>query len=106
MRVNSSNSQFINSPIISGDNNYIVLRQLTDNIDWERLQNELIKVCGKMPESSDEYAVSKEALNCAMSKDEGKLRKTLRKYSPVFLSDFFSGVASGVLVEMISALLK
>ena len=47
-------------------------------------------MCGKLPESSDEYAASKEALKCSLNKDKKGLTKVLKK-----------NVISGTLVRLI-----
>ena len=85
--------------IITGDNNSVNIN------DWEQLQDELIKVYERLPKTSEEYIASGEALQYALKRDEEGLRKVFNKYSKSFLSDVFKGVASGVLVEVIKAIM-
>lgn len=105
MTINNTNSQFENSPIVIGDGNSVKINSSDSNIDWEMLQDEFIKVLGKLPKSSKEYAASKNALNCAMKKDESGFINVLKKNSTSFLSDIFTGVASGTLVEIIKCMI-
>lgn len=95
------NNSLDNSPITVGCNNKIAIQSTKDEIDWKVIQDELIEVSGKLPKSSNEYLVSKEALGYAMCKDKESLKNVLQKNSQSFLSDIFKGVASGALVEII-----
>lgn len=92
---------FEQSPIITGYNNTVMIQGTDHEIDWELWQNELIDVSGKLPESSDEYAASKEALKRSLSKDKEGLTKVLKKNAASFMTDIFKGVASGTLVRLI-----
>ena len=94
-------STFEQSPIITGHNNTVILQGTDHEIDWELWQNELIDVSGKLPESSDEYAASKEALKCSLNRDKEGLTKVLKKNAASFMTDIFKGVASGTLVRLI-----
>lgn len=85
--------------IITGDNNSVKIN------NWEQLQDELIKAYERLPKTSEEYIASGEALQYALKKDEEGLRNVFNKYSKSFLSDVFKGVASGVLVEVIKAIM-
>lgn len=100
------NSPFVventNSAVVMGDNNSVII----NDADWKVLQDELIKVYQKLPQSSEEYTASKKAFNYALNKDEKGLKAVLKEYAKSFTSDLFSGVASGVLVELISRLIK
>ena len=92
---------FEQSPIITGHNNTVIIQGTDHEIDWKLWQNELIDVSGKLPESSDEYAASKEALKYSLNKDKEGLTKVLKKNAASFMSDMFKGVASGTLVRLI-----
>ena len=106
MTINITDSKLTTSPTIIGDCNSININNSVSNIDWEMLQDELIKVLGKLPEVSKEYAASKNALNCAMKEDKSGFIDVLKKNSTSFLSDIFKGVASGTLVEIIKHMVK
>ncbi len=95
------NNSLDNSPITVGSNNKVTIQDSKDEIDWGTIQDELIEVSGKLPKSSKEYFVCKEALGYAMCKDKEGLKNILQKNSQSFLSDIFKGVASGALVEII-----
>ena len=101
MTINYTNSKITNSPIIVGNNNLVNINSSVGNIDWGKLQDEFIEVLGKLPKSSKEYADSKSALNYAMKEDKSGFINVLKRNSTSFLSDIFTGVASGVLVEII-----
>lgn len=101
MTINYADSQITNSPIIVGNKNSINIDSSVGYIDWEKLQDEFIEVLGKLPKTSKEYVASKNALNCAMKEDKFGFIDVLKKNSTSFLSDIFTGVASGVLVEII-----
>ena len=73
--------------------------------NWKLIQDELRRACESLPESSEEYAASEEALGCALEEDEDGLIETFHKYAGSFLSDVFSGVVSGVFVELVKAAL-
>lgn len=90
-----------NSAVVVGDNNSVTI----NDADWKVLQEELIKVYQKLPPSSKEYAASRKAFNCAWDKNEQGLKAVLKEYAKAFTSDLFSGVASGVLVELIAKLM-
>lgn len=104
--IHNKNSQFENSPIILGENNKVVINNSGDQkIDWESLQDELIKVTSKLPKTSKEYNLSKEALNYAMREEERGFRNVLKKNIESFTSSLFSGVASGALIEIIKTII-
>ena len=73
---------FKQSPIITGHNNTVMIQEAYHEIDWELWQNELIDVPGKLPESSDEYAASKEALKCSLIRIR-KIQEVLLYSGPV-----------------------
>ena len=89
------NKKGVTSPIIIGDNNSLSIN------NWNLIQDELRKVYMKLPEMSVEYQATEEALEYALNKDKEGLIHTFKKYSASFLSDLFSGVASGILLEII-----
>lgn len=90
-----------NSAVVVGDNNSVTI----NDADWKMLQEELIKIYQKLPQSSEEYIASQKAYNCALNKDEQGLKAVLKEYAKSFASDLFSGVASGVLVNLLSRLM-
>lgn len=105
MNINNKNSSFSNSPIIVGDNNKVNINSTSKNIDWEALQDELIKALGKLPQNTKEYDMTKKALVYATTKDENGLIKFLKNNWTKFATDIFTGAASGVLVEVLKSLI-
>lgn len=98
------NSDFYGSPIVEGHGNTVIINSHSkQEIDWEMLQDLLIETSAKLPKSSKEYCVSKEALNYAMSKDEKGFVNTVKRNFLSFTSDLFESVASGVLIEIITS---
>ncbi len=93
------NDKEVINTVITGDNNSVIIN------NWEQLQDELIKAYEKLPETSEEFAASGEALKYALNRDEDGLIKVFNKYSKCFLSDIFKGVASGLLVDIIKSML-
>ncbi len=108
MSINIKNSDLYGSPIVEGKNNNIKINiQSSQKVfDWEMLQDELIKTSAKLPKESKEYCDLKRALNYAMAKDEHGLINFLKNNLSSFSSNMFTGVASGMLVELISSLIK
>lgn len=108
MSIHIKNSDFYGSPVVTGTSNIVKVNiQSPQNVfDWEILQDELIEVSAKLPKKSKEYSDSKKALNYAMAKDEHGLINFIKKNLTSFSSDMFIGVASGLLVELISSLIK
>ncbi len=107
MSINIKNSDLKNSPVIIGKGNYVSVndRSSKKEIDWEKLQDDLIEVIARLPKASKEYNASKEALNKAMIKDEKGLINTIKKNVSSFTSDIFKGVASRMLVEFLMSLI-
>ncbi len=105
MNINITDSQLENNAIVIGNNNSVNMNSV-NNIDWEMLQDEFIKVLGKLSKKSKEYDASKNALNCAMKEDKYGFIDVLKKNSKIFLSDIFKGVASGTLIEIIKYMMK
>ena len=89
------------SNVVAGDNNRVIINEA----DWKMIQDELIKVYRKLPQSSEEYNASEKALNYALNRDEKGFKAVLKEYAKSFTSDLFSGVASGVLVNLLSKLI-
>lgn len=102
MKINKSN--FSNSPITIGDGNKITIKNSDKSINWELLQDELIKASSKLPESSKEHASVKEALKYSMLKDKRGLIQFLKKHCSDFTSDLFKGVASDTLSKIIDSI--
>lgn len=89
------------SNVVAGDNNRVIINEA----DWKMIQDELIKVYRKLPQSSEEYNASEKALNYALNRDEKGFKAVLKEDAKSFTSDLFSGVASGVLVNLLSKLI-
>ena len=107
MSVHIKNSSFYGSPIVEGDGN-IIKNKLCDaenTIDWDVLQDQLIETSAKLPKSSREYIISKEALNYAMAEYKRGLVKIIKNNLLCFTSDLFKGIASSVLIEFINSLI-
>lgn len=105
--LNIKNSCLNGSPITVGEGDDIKVNICSqiENIDWEKLQDELIEVSAQLMKSSQEYKASKEALNKVMNKDKKGLIDVIKKNFSSFTSDIFTGIASGMLVEFLMSLI-
>ncbi len=103
--IDFDNCEFDRSPINIGNKKEVFNEVIEGNSfvinDWNLIRDELRRACESLPESSEVYMASEEALKCALKEDEDGLIETFHKYADSFLSDVFSGVVSGVLVELI-----
>lgn len=104
MSIHNKYSQFVNSPIVVGKDNSVIIQNIDAGINWEMIQDELIEISSKLPKTSEEYVVCKNALSYAMSKDKNGLMDCIRKNLTSFTSDIFKDVAGGMLVELIKLL--
>lgn len=108
MSISIKDSNLNGSPVIIGnhDDVKVIIQSSKENIDWEILQDELIETSAKLPKESKEYCDSKKALNYAMARDENGLINFLKTNLSSFSSDMFTGVASGMLANLIMSLIK
>lgn len=105
MKVNNKNSVFSNSPIIIGDNNKININGSSSDIEWKVLEDELIKVLGKLPKDSEEYVATKKLFAHTITENKKGIIDFLRTNKDKFATDVFTGVASGLLVEILRQLI-
>lgn len=89
-----------NSTITIGDNNVIHVCN-EENTDWESLENELFALIRKLPESSNEFAATQNAIKYTVNRDEKGLAALIKSHLPVFTSGLFSSMAGAFLVDFI-----
>lgn len=63
-----------NSAVIVGENNSVNINE----VDWEMIQDELIKTYEKLPQLSEEYFALKEALNYVLNRDENGFKNVIK----------------------------
>lgn len=93
----------IHSSTIGNKNN--VSQDSEGNYDWQSIELALKTVISSIKIDSPVKAVSQEALTAAEKQDKTLFESIIKKNKAEFLSDLFQNTASGILVQVIAAVL-
>ena len=99
-------SILINSPIIKGNKNNVVIgKDSTLNVDWSELEQECFRLLGDLPSGSEENRAIKEVLADSIQHNEVNLKATVKKHAAALSSGLFTSVAGAFIVDLIKMIL-
>lgn len=99
--INFSNSKVEGSAISIGENSLAVVNNLPKEIDWEKLNDDIIDAISALPKDSKENEAAKKLQKEIVTQNENGIIKTIKQYAPMFMSELFSAISSQFLMEFI-----
>lgn len=86
---------------IGGTNNSMVYGDLLADINWDKLQAELLDTMKKLPSESEEYKAGTGLLDSILHKNKPGLIDQVKAFAASFSSSLFANAASSYLLKLI-----